>query len=450
MNANTPATATQIAAAVREGSLRPEQIVEAALQRIRTGDPRVNAFAVVRADAARAEARALAERSDVDTLPLAGVPIAIKNNIDVAGEVTRSGRNVADDQPAAADHPIVARLRAAGAVVVGITELPELGLWGTTDRPGRITRCPWNVRYTAGGSSGGSGAAVGAGLVPVAHGNDGLGSVRIPAACCGVVGVKPGRGLAPAQVGPDDWFGLVENGVLATTVADAAAVLAVMADRPSLAELAPASPLCIGLALASPLAAVPVDPHCSAAARTAARSAATLGHTVRSTALPYSAGVPGVMTRWLAGAAGEASCLANQSRLQPRTRTHVALGRAVTRLGLVRQRQVDVVENRLLDLFDRYDVVITPTLACPQPAAVPWHARSWVSNLTANIRYAPFTALWNLVGWPALSIPMGLHPVTGTPLAAQLAGPPGTESTLLRLATQLAETNPWTPVAPGL
>lgn len=450
MNAHTPATATQIAAAVRDGSLQPDQIVEAALQRISAGDPRVNAFTVVRADAARTEARALAERTDLDTLPLAGVPIAVKNNVDVAGEVTRSGRSVANDPPATADHPVVQRLRAAGAVVVGITELPELGLWGTSDRPGRITRCPWNIRYTAGGSSGGSGAAVSAGLVPVAHGNDGLGSVRIPAACCGVVGIKPGRGLVPAQVAVDDWFGLVENGVLATTVADAAAVLAVMADRPSLAELAPVSPLRIGLALASPLPPVPVDPHWVAAARRAARSAATFGHTVRSMTLPYSAGVPGVMTRWLAGAAGEATQLATKSQLQPRTRTHIALGNAVVRLGLVRQRQVDVVENRLLDLFDRHDVVITPTLAGPQPAAVAWHDRSWVSNLAANIRYAPFTALWNLVGWPALSIPMGVHPVTATPLAAQLAGPPGTESTLLRLATQLAETNPWRPVAPGL
>ncbi len=438
-----PTTATAIAAAVRDGTVRPEQIVDAALERIRLGNPKVNAFSVVRAEAARAESRALAERPDLEALPLAGVPIAVKNNVDVTGEVTRAGSLAGDDRPAEADHPVVRRLRAAGAVVVGLTEMPEFGLWGVTDTPERITRSAWNIRYSAGGSSGGSGAAVGAGLVPVAHGNDGLGSVRIPAACSGVFGVKPGRGVVPAQVGVDSWGGMTENGVLATTVADAALLLSVLADRPALAELEPPAQLRVGLAFASPSPLLMVDKQWAAAARTAAQLAGEAGHIVTSATLPYAGAATAVLLRWLANAARDATVTPHPERLQKRTRTHVALGRAVLRAGLIRPGQVDRVEARLLDFFEQHDVVITPTLAGPPPLAKAWHARGWLPNVLASARYAPFTPLWNLVGWPAVSVPMGLHARTGTPLAAQLAGPPGSESTLLRLAAQLEAARPW-------
>lgn len=443
-----PRTATAIAAAVRDGTLDPEDIVEATLERIRLGDPRVNAFSRVRADAARAESRALAERPDLDALPLAGVPIVVKSNIDVAGEVTRAGSAAGSEQPAESDHPVVSRLRAAGAIVVGVTEMCEFGLWGVTDTPERITRSPWDIRYSAGGSSGGSGAAVGAGLVPVAHGNDGLGSVRIPAACCGVFGVKPGRGLVPAEVGVDSWGGMTENGVLATTVADAALVLSVLADRPALAELEPPAQLRVALAVAAPSPLLMVDKQWAEAARTAAELAAAAGHVVASATLPYSGGVGAVALRWPANAAREAAALPHPERLQRRTRTHVALGRAVLRAGLVRPGQVDRIEARLLDFFENHDVVITPTLAGPPPPAKAWHTRRWLPNVLANMRFAPFTPLWNLVGWPAVSVPMGLHGRTGTPVAAQLAGPPGSESTLLRLAAQLESARPWRRVAP--
>ncbi|MCM6772786.1 amidase family protein [Nocardia sp. CDC159] len=443
-----PPTATAIAAAVRDGTTRPEEILDAALERIRVGNPKVNAFCAVRTEAARAEAKALADRPDLEALPLAGVPIAVKSNIDVAGEVSRGGSRAGDERPAESDHPVVRRLRAAGAIVVGLTEMPEFGLWGVTDTPERITRSPWNIRYSAGGSSGGSGAAVGAGLVPVAHGNDGLGSVRIPAACCGVFGIKPGRGVVPARIGVDSWGGMTENGVLATTVADAALVLSVLADRPALADLEPPAQLRIGLAFAAPSPLLTVDKQWAGAARTAARLATAAGHTVTSATLPYAGGTTAVALRWLANAAREAAEIAHPERLQRRTRTHVALGRAVLRAGLVRPGQVDRIEARLLDFFEQHDVVITPTLAGPPPLAKAWHARGWLPNILASARYSPFTPLWNLVGWPAVSVPMGLHPRTGTPLAAQLAGPPGSESTLLRLAAQLEAAHPWRRTAP--
>ncbi|GAB2717043.1 amidase [Nocardia thraciensis] len=444
-----PTTATAIAAAVRDGAARPEQILDSALERIRTGNPKVNAFSLVRTERARQEARALADRPDLEALPLAGVPIAIKNNIDVAGEVTLAGSAAGAGQPARSDHPVVRRLRAAGAVVVGLTEMPEFGLWGATDTPERITRSPWNIRYSAGGSSGGSGAAVGAGLVPVAHGNDGLGSVRIPAACCGVVGIKPGRGVVPAEVGLDSWGGMTENGVLATTVADAALVLSVLANRPALADLDPPAPLRIGLDVAALSPLLRVDRRWSGAARTAAQTAVAAGHTMTEAHLPYAGVLAALALRWLANPVREAAAVPRPERLQARSRRHVALGRAVLRSGLVRPAQIDRIETRLLDFFDHHDVVITPTLAAPPPRAKDWHRRGWLANVRASARYAPFTALWNLVGWPALSIPMGIHPRTGTPLAAQLAGPPGSESTLLRLAAQLEAAHPWRRTAGG-
>ena len=436
-------TAVAIAAAVRDGAVTAGQIVDITLDRMHDGDARVGAFATIRADAARAESRALADRADLDILPLAGVPVAVKNNIDVAGEITAAGSRAGNQKPADTDHPVVRRLRAAGAIVVGLTEMPEGGLWGVSDSPDRIVRSPWNVRYSAGGSSGGSGAAVAAGLTPVAHGNDGLGSVRIPAACCGVVGFKPGRGVVPAQVGVDSWGGMTENGVLATTVADTALMLSVLADRPALADLEPPAPLRIAVAAGSPSPLVRVDRHWTAAAQTAGRIVGEAGHSVVPAELPYQGATTALALRWLANAAREAGAIANPELLQRRTRVHIALGRAVLRAGLVRPGRVDRIEARLLDFFDQHDVVITPTLAAPAAQARAWHARGWVANIVTSVRFSPFTPLWNLVGWPAMSVPVGVHPRTGTPVAAQLAGPPGSESTLLCLAAQLETARPW-------
>ncbi|MEU0542486.1 amidase family protein [Nocardia sp. NPDC005978] len=441
-------TATGIAAAVQQGSVTAEQMVRDALDRIHARDRKVNAFSVIRTEAALAEARALADRPDLDMLPLAGVPVVVKNNVDVAGEVTRAGSLAGDGLPAAADHPVVRRLRAAGAVVVGLTSVPELGLWGVTDSTEGITRSPWNQRFSAGGSSGGSGAAVGAGMVTLAHGNDGLGSVRIPAACCGVVGLKPGRGLVPAEVGVDSWGGMTENGVLATTVADAALMLSVLADRAALADLEQPPTLRIGLATAPPLALGRVDRAWTTAADRAAAAAARAGHTIGVSELPYQGATFALMLRWVANAAREAAAVPYPEMLQPRTRTHVALGKLALRSGLVRAAQVDRIEARLLDYFERYDVVVTPTLATAPPRAGRWHRRPWLANVVANVSYSPFTPLWNLVGWPAISVPTGLHPRTGMPLAAQLAGPPGSESTLLRLAAQIESTLPWRRTCP--
>ncbi|MET7768172.1 amidase family protein [Nocardia sp. NPDC005366] len=434
-----PATATAVAGAVREGALTPTEAVDAALARIAADDPKTNAFTTVRTDAARAEAVAVEQRDDLDVLPLAGVPVAVEHGLPVTGVPMRRGSAATDPAPATADHPVVRRLRAAGAVIVGATAIPELGLWPMSDDADSATRNPWNLERGARGAA----AAVAAGLVPVAHGVDGFGAVRIAAACCGVFGIKPGRYTVPADIGVDGWGGLAENGVLATTVGDAALALSVLAARPDLAEPDPPDRLRIGLAVAAPHRFFRVDRQWTEAARTAAELAERAGHIVEPVTVPYGATVPATLLRWLIAELPDAQRLPRPERLQPRTRRHLALGRLVHRLRLVRPAQIDRIEARLLELFDNYDVVITPTLATPPPRARIWSARGWLANILATARLSPFTPLWNLVGWPAASIPMGMHSRSTTPIAAQLAGPPGSESVLLGLAAQLERRRPW-------
>ncbi|MGP4089216.1 amidase family protein, partial [Streptomyces sp. KR55] len=188
-------TAVEIAAAVREKRVTPREVMAEHLERIERIDGRVGAFRTVRAKAALAEADEVGARGDLGELPLAGVPVAVKDNLAVRGEAVRIGSAATADTPADQDHVTVARLRAAGAVVVGLTNVPELCVFGTTEGVHGIARNPWDTTRTAGGSSGGSAAAVAAGLVPIALGNDGMGSLRIPAANCGVVTIKPGRGV---------------------------------------------------------------------------------------------------------------------------------------------------------------------------------------------------------------------------------------------------------------
>lgn len=437
-------TATAVAEDVRSGRVQPAAVAQDALDRIAAGS-HLNAFAVVRPDEVLREADAVATRADLAALPLAGVPIAVKDNVPVAGYPMRSGSRATSADPAAADHAVVARLRDAGAVVVGLTTVPELCLWAATDGADGITRNPWNTDLTSGGSSGGAAAAVAGGLVPVAHGNDGLGSIRIPSADCGLVGIKPGRGVVPSDLGANSWFGMAENGPLATTVADAALVLSVMAGDPSLAYVDEPRPLRVGLALGSPSPVVRIDGHFRQAARDTADALAGCGHRVESAELPYPASPVGQLARWTAGAAADAAGL-DRSALQKRTRRHVAAGRLGRRL--VRPSQIEALERRVTAYFADVDVVVTPMLAQPPIAADRWSEKSWVGNLAANIRYAPFAALWNLLGWPAMSVPMpGTHPVSGTPLAAQIAGPPGSEALLLSVAAQLERDRPWTRTA---
>lgn len=431
-----------IAAAVRSGALRPDAAVREHLARIAQHDGAIGAFQRVRAEAALAEAQALAAHPGLATLPLAGVPVAIKDNIPVAGEPMRVGSEATSDAPSAADHEVVRRLRAAGAVVVGLTRVPELCIWPVSDGPLGTARNPWNLQRAPGGSSGGSAAAVAAGLVPIAHGNDGLGSVRIPAAACGVLGLKPGDGVVPADVGNGSWFGMSANGVLAADAADAALMLSVLAQRPELAT-PPARPLRIALTTTSPVPGVATDAGVAAAVRGMADVLRSLGHRVEEVSLVVpTATALAVFAHWFAGTEADVRTLPHPQRLQPRSRRHAQLGAWARRLGAIRPGARERWRATLLRLLGEHDLLLTPTTTTTALPAEGWAARSWWANLAASVRYAPFTGAANFAGLPGLSVPAGLH-ADGLPIGAHVLGRPGDEGLLLALAAQLQATRPW-------
>ncbi len=442
------ATATQIAEEVRSGRLTAREATERALARIQAVDGRVGAYQVVRAEQALTEADAVDARTDRDRLPLAGVPMAVKDNVAVTGEPMRTGSAGTDPRPQADDHEIVRRLRQAGAVLVGITRVPELCVYGTTDSSFGITRNPWDLELSPGGSSGGSAAAVASGTVPVAHGNDGMGSIRIPSACCGLVGIKPGLGLVPADLGNGSWFDMSENGPLATTVADAALVLSVLADQPDLANLGDPGRLRIALSTRVP-APSPLDRAWRGATTASADVLRAAGHTVVEAHPPYGTRtLVSQIVRWTAGTELDARQVADRSALAPRVRRHAAVGRAALAAGFPREKGRAQWQEQAERFFADHDVLLTPTLAKPPRRARDWHRRGWLANLASNALYAPFAAPWNLAGWPAMSVPAGVGP-NGTPLGVQLVGRPGSEAVLLAVAAQLEQGQPWARVAPG-
>lgn len=439
-------TAVEIAAQVRAGRLTARAAVEACLSRIED-TARLDAWQKVRVFAALREADEVDARPDRAELPLAGVAIAIKDNVAVAGESRRNGSLSTEDTPQPTDHEVVRRLRAAGAVVVGTTRVPELCVFGTTDSAFGITRNPWNPQLTPGGSSGGSAAAVAAGAVPVAHGNDGMGSIRIPAACCGLVGIKPGAGVVPRDLG-SGWFDMAENGPLATTVADAALVLSVMSDRPGLARPIAPERLRVAVSTAVPMAGTPLATSWADATHLIAEVLHGEGHTVLPADPPYGQ-VLGLseIVRWTAGTELDARLTQDRDKLAVRTARHAAAGRVALRAGLPRERGRRRWLHRAERFFADHDVLLTPALAQPPVAAKAWAERGWLANLWSNARYAPFAAPWNLAGWPAMTVPAGLDD-DGQPLAVQLVGKPGSEAQLLGLAAQIERVRPWPRTAP--
>src|SRR5688572_5171310 len=284
--------ATEIARLVRSGEVAAVDVVRAHLDHIDAVDARVGAFRVVRREAALAEAHAIDTALTRFALPLAGVPIAVKDNVAVAGEVMTNGSAArVSVAPETRDHPVVARLRKAGAVIVGITRVPELCLYASTDGPGTVTRNPWDTARTAGGSSGGSAAAVASGAVPLAQGNDSMGSLRIPAAATGLVTLKPGRGVVPADLGADGWSGMGANGVLATTVADLTVAHAVLAGEEPGAPAAPDRPLRVAVSLRSPVPGAGPDTATRTAVDAVVAQLTAAGHTVVRRDPPITTGV---------------------------------------------------------------------------------------------------------------------------------------------------------------
>ncbi len=422
---------------LRAGRVSSVELLEASLARTRRLDPELGAFRRLFAsahDEAAAADEAIAAGVDG---PLLGVPVAVKDNVAVAGHPASYGTR-SPEPVARQDAEVVRRLRAAGAVVVGATNLPELALWPFTESASfGLTRNPWSLGHTPGGSSGGSAAAVAAGLVAAALAGDGGGSIRIPAACCALVGLKPTAGLVSLAPHAEHWHGLSSAGCVTRTVQDTVAVLSVLQDAPL--ALAETGPLRIGWSTATPLPQ-PVDPVVVAALHRVLEVLRAAGHTVVQADPSYAGVQESFLVRYGRGVADDLAALADPSVTEPRTRAVAAVGRRLPDRLLERARRLGrEAADRLAVLPGGADVLVTPTMAGPPPRV---GSLTGLRTLALAARRVPYTPPWNVTGQPAVSVPAGWTP-DGLPLAVQLVGPPASESLLLSLAAQLEQVLRW-------
>jgi amidase len=459
--AGSTRTLEQCVAALADGSVTSTQLVEQALAGIEATQPTLNAFRVVCGESARAAAREADLRlARGERLPLLGVPVAVKDDIDVAGEPTSFGC-AGSFPPARRDCEMVRRLREAGAIVVGKTNTPEVGLYPFTEGHAfGTTRNPWSLDHAPGGSSGGSAAAVAAGIVHGAVGSDGAGSVRIPASWCNLVGVKPQRGRISGWPEPEPFNGLTCFGPLTRTVSDAALMLDVLSgSHPEDIHTPPApsepyreairrepAPLRIALSLRHPFSAAPVKlhPEIRAATLRLAGVLRELGHRVVESDPPY--GLMG-LTLVARGEAGVHQWVSehvrDRSLLDRRTRETARLGGVLARSVLPVARRLEPwFQRRIGSIFHAADVLIAPTSASPP---LPIGATSGLSSRATQQLIAgacPYAWSWNVLGWPGVSVPAGLTS-DGLPVGVQLLGPANSESLLLSLAAQLERAERW-------
>jgi len=449
---------------VADGELTARQAVERCLQEIAVRDKALNAFSVVLADTARAEADALDAElgaSGATRGPLHGVPVAIKEEIDVVGTVTTFG-GAANSTPARADAELVRRLRAAGAVIIGKTTMPEFGAFPYTESVDRgVTRNPWDPSRSPGGSSGGTAVAVATGMVPVGIGGDGGGSIRIPSACCGLFGLKPQRGRVSTAPTPHLWWALGTAGPLARSVLDSAVVYDVIrgnvetdlyraGESGSFVEAATREPgrLRIGWSAKSPALGVRPDPLHVQALHDTADLLARLGHDVVEIDPHYPDPTLAFVPQFFAGVRTESDAVEHYERLERRTRQTYRMGTWV-RPGVIEWalRQTEKISVKANRVFEQCDVLMTPTIAHRPP---PVGILDGVGTIRSSLRSMPaiaYVALWNVAGNPAASVPCGLGP-DKLPLAVQLVGRTDDEPTLLSLSAQLEAARPWPTLAP--
>lgn len=441
------------------GEVTPRELVELYLERIERINPKLNAFVSVRAEAALAEADAALERLRAgESGPLLGIPVAVKDNVDVAGEVTGHG-TAANETPAIDDAEVVRRLRAAGSPMLGKTALPELAMWGhmTESQTHGSTRNPWDPERCTGGSSGGSAAAVAAGLAPAALGSDGGASIRVPAAMCGLFGLKPTRGRISTLPDAEHWHGLTAFGGLARGVLDAALfddALRGAADGDahtppepagSFAEAARRDPgtLRVAVSLKGTLPGVKAGPPARRAVEDTADLLRSLGHEVADRDPKYGQLLPDIMPRYLAGVADDAAPLEHPDRLEGRSRRMAAAGRRLHGRALRRAlRREPAVAERVNAIFADHDVLLTPVTAAPPEPVERWRGRGAVRTFNGGGPYVTYTAIWNYLGQPAAAVPAGFDD-DGLPMAVQIAAPANGETTLLSLAAQLESARSW-------
>lgn len=441
------------AALVREGQVQPRELVELYLRRIEALEPQLNAFRVVLGE------QALAEADRVEPAgPLAGVPIAVKDEMEMAGQVASRGTR-SFGPPAPADHEVVRRLRAAGAVPVGITNCPELMIFPwTASLANGITRNPWDPTRTPGGSSGGSAAAVAAGMVAAATAGDGGGSIRIPSACCGLVGMKPSRGPETSAL-TSGWLGLTVFGALARTVADSALLLDVIypgqagsAAASRYVDAASRAPGTLRIAVSRKLPPGLLGRLSSEQRGAWERMAHTLrelGHEVVERDPDYGLIQFEFLQYWLRGVYEESLTVPDRTMLERSSRQMASGGRYLVpparRRRLLGRRAATTA--RITKLWEDVDVLLTPGLATTPIAAEGGFGRSAPVAIDIAGRFTPFTALFNVTGQPAVTLPAGLAS-DGLPLSVQLVGRPGGEETLYSLAGQIETAAPWAQLRP--
>ncbi|WP_435126222.1 amidase [Actinacidiphila sp. bgisy144] len=460
-------TALEQGALVAAGDLSPVELVEHYLKRIDRIDRHLGAYVTVAAGTALAQARrregqALAARRSATPLPpLFGVPVPVKDSVRTAGIRTTFGSAAFADHVPAEDDDAAALLAAAGTVLLGKTNTPEFELSGHTEnRVAPPARTPWHPERSAGGSSGGSAAAVAAGLAPLAHGSDSAGSVRGPASACGLYGFKPSRGLVSAGPRPWDVSGLTTAGALSRTVRDAAALLDAMAGPPGSPPggtfLAAAGQrpgrLRVGLVTRSTVPGAEVHPECRAAAEEAAELLTRLGHHVEPAELPAGASIARVFPPvWGVLAASRPVPERSDDLLMPLTRHVRRQGREVSGVGFAEALQGFHAVDRAMDpLRERFDLLLTPTLAQPpQPVGALREEDDPAAEALRTVRNSPFTALYNVTGRPAASLP--LHwTADGLPVGVMLAADRGADALLLAVSAQLEEAAPWNTRRPPL
>lgn len=447
---------TRLSELLSRGQVTPRELTEFYLQRIERLDPILGAFISVRAERALTEADAAHKRLRAgERGPLLGLPIAVKDNFDLAGEVTTHG-NGGPHEPAPADSEVVRRLRAAGAIVLGKTALCELAGWGhfTSTEAFGITRNPWKLDRSPGGSSGGSAAAVAAGLAPIALGSDGGGSIRIPSAFCGLFGLKTQRGKVPLAPLTDHWYGCTVLGGLGRSVLDVALFDDVISGpildpgagpaelEHALADAARREPgrLRIAVSTKPGIPGVKPSPESLSAVEQTAELLRSLGHDVREYKLAQPQLLVTFTPRWAVGIRDDAM---QRDGLEPRTRRMAAVamrldGRALRR-SIARE---PVLAARLNQVFDEHDLVLTPTTAASPPRAEISSGAGAFRSFNDGSPYVCYTPVWNYVGQPAASIPAGFDR-DGLPTAVQLAGPPNSDTTIVSLAAQLEAARPW-------
>jgi amidase len=454
------AGAAEQARMLATGAVTAPALTDLYLERIDRLDPELRAYRTVFADSARAEAEAAQERLDAgERLPLLGVPIAIKDDTDVAGATTAYGSN-AHGPAVTKDAEVVRLLRDAGAVILGKTAVPEMMIWSFTESVAfGATHNPWDLARTPGGSSGGSAAAVAAGLAPMALGSDGLGSIRIPSTWCGLFGLKPQRDRVPMTPHDDAWCGLSAYGPLAHTVEDAALFLDVTCDKSmpgpegGFVRAASHPPNRLRIALSTKVPP-PLTAYRDAEQRAAVHQAGAvlreLGHDVivRDIDYPPAALFGHVMPRFFRGIYDDVRALPHPERLDSRTRGMARIGRLFTDARIAKIRAAEAqVAARMQAIFDDVDVVITPGAATGPSRVGAYRTRGAVSTLALVAARVPYQGAFNATGQPAAVVPWGLDR-NGLPLSIQLVGRPYDEATLLALSAEIEADRPWAPRRP--